>query len=282
MCMTIGFDIGGTNIRVGLIDSKNNLVFCHQEATPQKDVYKKIVGLVKIVPNYKDVKSIGLGVPGMVINDEVVTCRNVPELMNSKIASRLSKEFKIPVHIENDGKIAALGEAICGAGRGSKIMCYVGLGTGVGGGVVIDGKVYTGSNGLGGYFTRVKINGKMSEFLVSGTYMLKMARERLGAGFALQSFSDVIALLKDKNPVIIKLMEEFKDNLTELLLNISATINPDTIVLGGGLMRSKDYFLPDVITRFKRECHEQAKNTKIIAAELDQAGVIGAGLFAKK
>ena len=80
----------------------------------------------------------------------------------------------------------------------------------------------------------------------------------------------------------IQILEEFKNNLTVLLLNISSSINPDIIVLGGGVMKSKEYFLSGVIDKFRENAHCFAKETMIEAAEFDEPGIIGAALMCKK
>lgn len=133
----IGIDIGGTNIRVGAIDENNDLTFMYKETTLDKvnneeDLYIKIKKLIKRVPNYESVKAIGIGFPGCINQEEIVSSNNLGILIGFPLIKRLSKDFNKNVYIDNDARVAALSEAVIGAGVGKKIVCYVTISTGLG------------------------------------------------------------------------------------------------------------------------------------------------------
>lgn len=279
----IGIDVGGTNIRIGATDESGVLRFSHSEpvlanVNSPDNFLEKLIRLVKSIPGWETGKGIGIGIPGMVSGEEITTCRNIPMLKGYPLATKLKKQLGLPVFIQNDAKLAAFGETLAGAGADGNIVCYVGLGTGVGGGVVMDKKIYLGSSNLGGYFSRIILDGEnLCEHLVSGTGLLAQAKKKIEP---LESITDFLDLVKQKDPAATEVFNQFKKNLVNLLLCLSVTINPDTIVLGGGLMKSHRLFFDEVVTQFMEKAHSAAVDTKINLAILEEPGVVGAALFA--
>ena len=124
------------------------------------------------------------------------------------------------------------------------------------------------------------LDGKnISEVLISGTALLKQAREKIDKN--IKTTAELFELEQNNNILAQKIVEEFKKNLTVLLLNISSTINPDIIILGGGVIKSKHRFLQDVINNFKEKSYKLAKDTIIETTDLGELGILGAALFAK-
>jgi glucokinase len=282
MIKYIGIDIGGTNIRVGGIDENNDIIFLSKEKTLEnvsnsEDLYNKTN-----VPDYYNCEKIGIGVPGAIDEntEKILTGRNLEYLIGYPLKERLEEDLGIKVFIENDAKVAALGEALIGAGKDENIVCYITISTGLGGGVVVNKEIYHGANNLGGYFSRMILDGeKISEYIISGTAIINKAKELIDSN--IDNTKDVFDLASNGNVNAQKIIEDFKKYLTVLLLNVSVTINPDIIVIGGGVMKSKEYFLDDVKEMFKEKSHMLAKNTKIEIATLNEPGVIGAALLAK-
>lgn len=234
----IGIDVGGTNIKVGAIDAEEKLIFEYKEPTfkdviTADDLFNKIVNLVKMVPDYSKAKAIGVGVPGSIdLNtNKIVTLRNIAILKDYPFMEKLSLEFKIPVYFENDGRIAALAEAIKGRGKDKKVVCYITISTGLGGGIVIDKHIYNGAYNLGGYFSRIILDGEnTSDSLISGSALCRQVESKIDID--IRNVSEIFELEKAGNEIATEVIEKFKRNLNVLLLNISATINPDIIVLG--------------------------------------------------
>lgn len=283
----IGIDLGGTNIRVGAMDENEKIIFEYKEPTftgvnTAEELTNKIKNMIKKVPNYQNTKAIGIGVPGAVKEETgmIVTSTNVSILIDFPLVENLNREFNKPIYIENDAKVAAFAEAMGGKGKEKNIVCYVTISTGLGGGVVIDKKIYHGSNNLGGYFSRIILDGSnTSDSLISGRALLKQSREKINSNT--QNTAQLFELLKKGNSTAKQIIEKFKQNLVALLLNLSATINPDIIVMGGGVLESKEYFLEDVKNEFKNKAHPMAKNTIIDTAEYKEPGIMGACLIAK-
>ncbi len=283
----IGIDMGGTNIRVGAINEKEEITFINKESTYKdvitaQDLYNKIVELIKKIPNYEQAKAIGVGIPGSIDKNsgKIITLRNIPLFKNFPLVENLKKDFNKQVYIENDARVATLAEAIKGSGKDKKIVCYITISTGLGGGVVIEKNIYNGSSNLGAYFSRMILDGKnISDSLISGTALINKAKERINKN--IETTLELFELEKTNDEIAKEIVEGFKTNLTVLLLNISSTINPDIIILGGGVLKSKERFLKDVINNFKIQAHPLAKNTIIETATFEEPGVIGAALLAK-
>ena len=278
----IGIDIGGTNIRVGAVNKNNDIVYINKESTLEnvsssEELYRKIKEMIIDIPNYKEAKSIGIGVPGAIRNNRIITARNLIYLKDFPLYEKLKQDFNKEVYIENDAKVAALAQALKGVGKNFNKVCYVTLSTGVGGGVVIDKKIYQGSNNIAGYFSRMILDGKnVAENLISGTALVNKAKKK-----RLDNIKSSYELFKysEENEIASKIVEEFIHDLVVLLLNISITLNPDIIILGGGVMKSSDYFLGKTKNEFYNLAHSFAKDTKIEKADLEEPGVIGAAML---
>lgn len=283
----IGIDIGGTNIRVGAINKYEDLIFEYKETTfkdiiTSEDLYNKIKKLIKMVPNHENIKAIGIGAPGSVDKKlgQIITSKNVSLLNKFPLVENLNKDFNKPIFLENDARVATFAEAIKGKGKEKNIVCYITISTGLGGGVVIDKNIYHGSNNLGAYFARMILDGEnTSDSLISGTALLEQAKEKINKN--IKSTFELFELEKNHNPIAKEIVRSFKRNLTVLLLNTSSIINPDIIILGGGVLKSKDRFLLEVINSFKTKAHPLAKNTIIDTAKFEEPGIIGAAMLAK-
>ena len=281
----VGIDIGGTNIRVAGIDKNNNIVSFNSVKTMEnvnsaEDLYYKIKELIERITSFQKIKGIGIGCPGAIDeNGNISTCRNVPYLKEYPLVEKLKKDFGVKVKIENDARIAAYAESLEGAGKEYSNVCYITISTGLGGGVVIDKKIYKGGRNIGGYFSRMILDGQnIAENLVSGTAIINKTKEKTKQNIVI---AQEVFTLAEKNKEAQKIVDEFKKNLVNLLLNISITISPEIIVIGGGVMKGKKYFFNDVKKDFKEKAHNFAKNTKIVEAKLKEPGVIGAALYVK-
>lgn len=284
----IGVDMGGTNIKVGAIDSEEKLIFEYKEPTfkdvaTADDLYNKIVNLIKIVPDYNSAKAIGVGVPGSIDlkTGKMATLRNISILKDYPTREKLLNEFNVPIYLENDARIATLAEAVKGKGKDKRIVCYITISTGLGGGVVINKQIYSGASNLGGYFARIILDGEnTSDSLISGTALCRQAREKIKED--IKSTLELFELEEKGNKEAKEIIDRFKKNLTVLLLNIASIINPDIIIIGGGVIKSKDRFLQEVINAFRMQAHPLVKDTIIETVSFEEPGIIGAALLAKE
>ena len=282
----IGLDIGGTNIRVGMLDENNELVYQdkyeNQYGNDIKSLMSKIISSIENIDGYDDASSIGLSVAGSVdiLGNKVITSKNVSALINYPIKDVLNKIFNKPIYMENDAKVAAYGEALQGFGKKYKTVCYITISTGLGGGLVIDKQIYRGANNFGSYIPRIYLDGyNTADNLLSSRVLLQQAQEKISNN--IDSTKDLFDLYAEGNPKAVEIIESFKHYLTILLLNISATFNPDVIILGGGVVKSKDLFLKDVLTEYYHMVHPLAKYTIVTTQSLEEPGLIGACLLGK-
>lgn len=281
----IGLDIGGTNIRVGAIDEKDRLVSFESQRTMENvktanDLYKKIKVMIKNVADGANIKRIGIGYPGAIdTKGNITTSRNIPIFKDFPLKEKIEKDFKNEVLIENDARVGALAESIKGAGKDYTTICYATLSTGLGGAVIKNKKIFRGDRNIAGYFSRMMLDTEdIAEHRLSGTSVVNLANKEYN--LKVNNVQEVFAMAK-RNEAANKILEDYKKYLTMLLLNISITLSPDVIILGGGVMKAKKYFLEDVKKAFKAQAHSFAKDTIIVEAKLKEPGVVGACLLAK-
>ena len=200
----------------------------------------------------------------------------------------IEKETNLPTYVGNDANVAGLAEAFVGAGKGFDVVQYITMSTGIGGGLIINKKMVTGKNGLaqeigsmivknGGRAPSVFKAKGCIEGEASGT-MLTLKANELNLNCA--NAGDVFALANNGNKTALMLKEEFISNIAAFIGSIVAYMEPDVFVLGGGLMKSKEYFLEELIKKVDDYVYESLKgNIKIVCAKYDQdCGIIGAAM----
>jgi len=252
----VGLDIGGTKIRGIIFDAKNRQV--KKEITTKTPKNKKhfINQLEKVVlelKKTKKIKGIGLGLPGIVnyTTGVLVKAPNLP-FLNGWNAKKAFRKFRVPVRVDNDSRCFLLGEYLAGAAKGRKNIIGVTFGTGIGGGIIVDGKIYRGANnGAGEFGHMVMESGKSFEELGAKKAFLKYGdrSEVIGIGVA----------------------------------NLINSFNPDIIVLGGGGIVSGKVKLNKIRKTAKKFVKSPpAVNTPIVKGKLgDLAQAIGAALLFK-
>ena len=163
----VGIDLGGTNTKLGLVDENGNIIFTTIVKTDSIEGFSQTVQrLSKILMaqiensniKFNDVKSVGIGVPGPVLNNRIVKFwANFPWENGVDLALEFEKNLGIPVKADNDVNVITLGEMWQGAGQGYKNVLGLAIGTGIGGGIIVDGKLVSGLNGAGGEVGHIKI-----------------------------------------------------------------------------------------------------------------------------
>ena len=189
----IGVDLGGTNIRVGLVTEDGQVVKEYREKTEahlgNSQIVEKIISMIKKFEGYENVKGIGIGSPGFIDMEKgiVISASNIG-FKNYPLRQELQKHFNLPIVIANDANVAALAEAIFGSGKGKKIVQYITISTGVGGGLIFNGNIVNGLNGCAGelanlitddtVFNHELLNDGSLELNASGTAITKKAKEK--------------------------------------------------------------------------------------------------------
>ena len=310
----IGIDLGGTNIAVGAVDEEGKILAEQSVKTlaqrPFEEIVKDMAGCVsrvmeKLKITQKDVKSIGIGIPG-VADDQgmVLNCTNLGWI-NMPLAAEMGKYFDLPVFIGNDANVAALAESYAGVSKGCRSSVMITLGTGVGGGIVIDGKPWAGAHGRGGEIGHMTLipdgvpctcgNNGCVERYCSATALIRMARQecyaypdslilkKTGGDLDKINAKLVIDAAKEGDACALRVYNDFVRFLALSINNITAFFDPEIIVLGGGVSHAGDYLLNAVRALVPR--FQMFKALPIPRLELarlgNEAGIIGAAMLGK-
>ena len=314
----IGIDIGGTNLKAGLVDESGLILATHRMKVAQIDDQDSLawtlVSLTQDLCRAADVPldqvaSVGVGVPGAVeiYSGSVLYTCNLP-LRNVPLRKLFHRYLSLPLYVENDANCAALAEYYVGAGRGSKRFVTITLGTGIGGGIIHNGKIFHGSNGMAGEVGHMSIvyRGEPCPCGRRGCwerYASAAALKRLTAETIREHPDSILSQVvaehgghvsgqsafiaqRRGDPVGKQVCEQYIDYLAAGIVNLINIFQPDTLAIGGGVSNEDErYLLYPLRRRVEQEslpCNRD-KMTKIVRAELGtQAGIIGAAFLGKK
>ena len=290
-------DLGGTHLRVALVDDNGKILQHLKQETPKGDSPDGILdALVNTARQWRcDEQSIvaaSIMVPGAVDADNAVVIQapNLPSLINFGLKAAAEQRLGWPVFLENDANAAALGEMWMGAARGCTDVVSVTLGTGVGGGVILNGKLWRGSHGSGGEightavdpFSGIKCkcgNTGCLEVFASATGIVRMARE---AGLVESTAEQVYLAARGGDEVALSVFTRCGMYLGIGLANLINFIDPQIIVITGGVVNGWDLFAPEMYRQVsERAFHATAQQVRIARSECgDNAGLLGAASIA--
>lgn len=309
-----GVDLGGTNTKIGILNREGDILKSRIIKTLSAEgvdntlerIWKTIQELAQELDiNIANIKGIGLGIPGPVLEQSIVAFfANFPWERNINIKEKLEKLTGIETKLDNDANIIALGEAKYGAAKGSKSSVTVALGTGIGGGIYIDGKLVSGAKGAGGEVGHMKIvkDGKLCgcgqrgcfEAYVSATGLIREAVSRLtvnkqnllykmidGDLMKLEA-KDIFDAAREGDAFSLDLVDYEAEYLALGIANILNIINPEVVVLGGGVALAGDILLNPMREKMvKYALPVTLEELKIVQGVLgNEAGIKGAvGLF---
>ena len=303
-----GIDLGGTNTKIGLVDEDGNIIFTTIVKTDSMEGFEKTIQrLSKILLqqvksfdlNFDDVQSVGVGVPGPVLNSRVVKFwANFPWKNGVDLALEFEKNLGKPVKVDNDVNVITLGEMWKGAAQGYKNVLGLAVGTGIGGGIIVDGKLVSGENGAGGEVGHIKVerDGKLCgcgqkgcwEAYASATGLIREAQSRLAVnktnglyeqviGRDLEA-KDIFDVAKEGDAFALDLVDYEADYIALGIGNLLNVLDPEIVVVGGGVSLAGDILFDKVKERLKKYAFPSTtENLKIVAASLgNDAGILGA------
>ncbi|MGD1914049.1 MAG: ROK family protein [Rivularia sp. (in: cyanobacteria)] len=285
----IGIDLGGTAIKLGRFTSdgyclKSLTVHTPQPATPSA-VVAAIVDAISIVDPDGNAVAIGVGTPGPAdaVGRIAKIAINLPQWRNVPLADILEARVGKPVIIDNDANCAGLGEAIWGAGRYYKNFILLTLGTGVGGAIFLDGKLFTGSFGAAGELGLISLipNGPQCKSGNQGSLEQHTSaiaiRRRTG-----KESADNGALAKAGDAKALNFWQEYGRDLGIGVTSLIYVLTPEAVVIGGGVSGSFEFFLPSMKAEIERRVMPTSRvNLQIIRAQLGNgAGMLGAASLA--
>ena len=300
----IGVDIGGTTIKMGFFETTGQLLDKWEIKTNTanggvdilSDVAKAIDNkLAQETISKDEVQGVGIGVPGPVRSDGVVNrCVNLGwGIVN--VAEELGALTGLAVKVGNDANVAALGEMWQGGAKGCKDVVMVTLGTGVGGGIIVDGKIVAGFNGAGGEIGHITVNPDEIEACNCGQYgcleqytsatgIVRMAKRKLAKSddeTSLRKFEpltakDIFDEAKAGDELAKELVDELGEILGATLSKIACVVNPEVIVIGGGVSKAGAILIDTVQDHFKENAFYALKETRFALATLgNDAGMYG-------
>lgn len=300
----IGIDVGGTNVKFGLLDHQGHIIGRGHLATGQyKSNRKHLISAMAAQARalcarhdivLDDVKGVGIGLPGLIDFHAgvVVMLPNIPGWDNVPLKALLEAELETSVFLDNDVNVIALGEWQYGAGKGHDHLIEITLGTGVGGGLILDGKLYRGYGFAAGEIGHIPIDengpkcgcgsrGCLETFV--GNRYLQARAAKIFKKPGIQP-PDIFALAEKGSTQAIDFWNDFGETLGRGLIGIVNVLNPEVIILGGGVSNNFKYFHKSLQRVLKTRCMTvQAKNVKILRSALgDDAGLIGAHVLVEE
>ncbi len=299
-----GVDIGGTTIKMGFFETTGQLIDKWEIKTNTtnggadilSDVAKAIDNkLAQEAISKDEVQGVGIGVPGPVRSDGVVNrCVNLGwGIVN--VAEELGSLTGLDVKVGNDANVAALGEMWQGGAKGCKDVVMVTLGTGVGGGIIVDGKIVAGFNGAGGEIGHITVNPDEIEACNCGQYgcleqytsatgIVRMAKRKLAKSddeTSLRKFEpltakDIFDEAKAGDEIAKELVDELGEILGATLSKIACVVNPEVFVIGGGVSKAGAILMDTIQEHYKETAFHAAKDTRFELATLgNDAGIYG-------
>ena len=301
----IAADIGGTNLRAALVTADGQVTHRHQAPTPKsatsESIVREIVGLLRAVAENAEGVPVGacLAVPGLINGDAgtVVIAPNVPGFRNLNLTTPVTESLGISCFIENDASAAGLGEFRFGAGRGARNLLHATLGTGIGGGIVIEGRLYRGSKGLAGEIGHMVIDPSgpvcncgsrgCLEAMVSGVAFAGRAKRLISldrspflkerVGTRDPSAADLFAAAQSGCQHSAAEIQHGGHLLGLALGGLTNVLNPDAITLSGGLLAMGEMFLEPMRKAMFSIAYGPASGTIVRLSTLgDDAGLLGA------
>ncbi len=298
MRLYAGFDLGGTDLKAGIVDEKGKLIYYTARPTAP-DISKLLNLMEKLWDHLKKnspgkIIAAGFGIPGIYNFEKKITHQspNLPYIDDFPLYSALSKFIDVPFYLDNDANLASWGEYKVGSGQGVHSMVLLTIGTGVGSGIILEGKLWHGKCGFAGELGHIVVNpegekckcgGKgcletevCSSKIVANYIKLRGVQEKLTS-------KEVYQRAKNGEKEAQRAFYISGYYLGLGLASIINFLNPEKIILGGGVMEAGDFLLKPALEEVKRRAYKKAVECcKIRKASLgNKAGIIGSALWAK-
>lgn len=295
--MYIGFDIGGTAIKYGIIDGEGNILEKEKLATVD-DFSIICTSLLEIILEKKEsynLKGIGISAPGIIRQDgHMITAGAIRSLYGKNLKTELEKTANLPVYVENDANSVAIAEKWIGNAQSMKNYLCIVIGTGIGGGIVIENDVYRGAHGMAGEFGWMLIDqlpnqgnleavsGNLRASTVNG--LVRIYNESCKQDSKIVEAREIFSLAEQGDSYARKITTQFYKDLSVILINLISLFDPEAILIGGGISENK-YFLDNLKkTLLELETRHEPINyllkktiAPVITTKLkNDAGLIGA------
>jgi glucokinase len=313
---SLGIDLGGTNIAVGLVNEEGKIIHKDSVPTLRERPYPLIIKDMALLAlkvtkdagvSIDRVSGIGVGSPGTPnCKDGILVYNNNLNFRNVPIRTEIQKYINLPVYLENDANCAALAESVAGAAKGAQISVTVTLGTGIGGGVVIDGKIYSGFNFAGGELghTVIMVDGEHCscgrkgcwEAYASATALIRQTKKAaqenpnslinklIDADLSKIDAKTAFDAAKQGDKTGELVVEQYIKYISEGLINMINIFMPEVLVMGGGVCKEGEYLLKPLRELIKQGVYskEDIPQTQLRTAQMgNDAGIVGAAMLAR-
>jgi glucokinase len=291
---TIGIDVGGTKILAGVVERDGAVVRTERRETPVESTQAFLEGLAEVVDALRDdsVAAVGIGIPSTIDQREGMSVFSVHvPLEGVPLRERGERYLGLPVAIDNDANAAAVAEWTIGAGRGTQHMIMLTLGTGVGGGLILGGRLYRGSSGAAAelghmvlQFDGPECRGFCTgrghfEYFTSGSAANELAQELFGPE---SDSRQLVTAAREGDERAVGGLAEMGRRLGAGLASLVNVFDPEAIVIGGGFGDALDLLLGPALETMRRDALPPGRDrVRVLPAELgEDAGMVGAGLIA--
>ncbi|MCX7774119.1 MAG: ROK family protein [Clostridia bacterium] len=311
-----GIDLGGTNIAAGIVDEEGKIVKKGSVPTGRtrkpeeiiKDMCLLVQSLMKDVGiTEKDLHSIGIGSPGTPDRENgIIIYNNNLGFKNVHVREEVQKYINVPVYLENDANCAAIAESVAGSAKGDEFAVVITIGTGIGGGIIINNKLYIGFNGAGGELGHMvlKLNGEPCtcgrngcwEAYSAATALIRQTKqaaqenpsskivELVGGDLEKIDAKTAFDAARLGDETGIKVVDTYIDILADGLANMVNIFQPGVIAIGGGVSKEGENLLAPLREKMKGRtyCAEGVEKTRLVIAKMgNDAGIVGAALISK-
>ncbi len=309
----IGVDVGGTGIQIGLVSNDYHII--HESSIPTRtdlafdeqvrQIADCIVSTVRSAGfTENDIESVGIGIPGIASakTGEVIKCTNMG-WFHVPFRQVFNQYLNKPVHIDNDANVAALAESVAGVSAGTSSSVFITIGTGIGSGIIINGRIWSGAHHIGGELGHVIFslggvpctcgNHGCLERYCSATALIRMAREAVEDhpdSLILRSADmdpsrieakTVIDAARAKDPLAVKVYDFYIDCLAQAIGSVINLLDPEVIVLGGGVSKAGSFLLDPITDKYPKYVvfNDQTLPPVKLAVLGSEAGIIGAAML---
>lgn len=281
----VSIDIGGTAIKYGVIDESGEILMRSQTDTNAYEggpaIVQRTADIVKCARAGYRISGICISTAGMVDTEKgeiFYSAPLIPNYTGTRWKQIMEKTFSLPCEVENDVNCAGLAESISGAARGSRSTVCLTIGTGIGGCILIDGRLYRGYSGSACEIGYMHLPGGEFQDLGAASILSAKVAERKGDKIGTWDGRRIFEAAKAGDPVCCLAIDELADVLGQGIANICYVLNPQTVVLGGGIMAQEEYLKPRIEAALGRYLVGSiASRTSIKMAEhKNDAGILGA------
>ena len=309
----IGVDVGGTGIQIGVVDRKNRIIREGSIPTrtdlPFEEQLRQMADCVVSTVREAgfaedDIESVGIGIPGIASakTGEIIKCTNMG-WFHVPFREVFNHYLKKPVHIDNDANVAALAESVAGVSAGTSSSVFITIGTGIGSGIIINGRIWSGAHHIGGELGHVIFslggvpcscgNHGCLERYCSATALIRMAREAVAEqpdSLILRSVDNDPSMIEAKtvfdaaraeDPLALKVYRYYIDCLAQAVGSVVNLLDPEVIVLGGGVSKAGSFLLDPLTREYSKYVlfNDQPLPPVKLAVLGSEAGIIGAAML---